>query len=270
MSSYERSVSYPDGHRNPIFAKRGVRTLLRLGKPGTGQDSQQPAHTPDTVLLYRYLKIFDGVCASHTSTTNMGTDWRDNDPVVEPIVEIFQGCRQNGEEPGAPRAPSENDAIGGWRPNGFVWNALKKGYRLGFQASSDHTSTHISFCNVWVEQPTRENILQAMKQRHTYGATDDIIADVRCGDQMMGDEFQTSAAPSLKVKLIGTGPFKRVDIVKDNAYVYQAKPGKAEVEFTWTDMSPKAGTSYYYVRGEQEDGELVWVSPMWINYARKR
>jgi len=22
----------------------------------------------------------------------------------------------------------------------------------------------------------------------------------------------------------------------------------------------------YYVRGEQADGELVWVSPMWITY----
>ena len=25
-------------------------------------------------------------------------------------------------------------------------------------------------------------------------------------------------------------------------------------------------TAYYYVRGEQEDGELVWASPMWITY----
>jgi len=24
--------------------------------------------------------------------------------------------------------------------------------------------------------------------------------------------------------------------------------------------------SYYYVRGEQADGELVWASPMWITY----
>ena len=31
-------------------------------------------------MLYRYLKQFNGVTASHTSGTNMGTDWRDNDP----------------------------------------------------------------------------------------------------------------------------------------------------------------------------------------------
>ena len=30
MYTYERSVSYPDGHRNPIFVQRGVRPLRRL------------------------------------------------------------------------------------------------------------------------------------------------------------------------------------------------------------------------------------------------
>jgi hypothetical protein len=266
MYSYERSVSYPDGHRNVIFARRGVRTLPRLGKPGTGRDDQQPAHTPDTLLLYRYLEQFGGLCASHTSATDMGTDWRDNNPRVEPMVEVFQGCRQNYEEPDAPRAPTADDAIGGWRPNGFVWRALAKGYRLGFQASSDHVSTHISFCNLWVEEPSREALLRAMKQRHVFGATDNLIADVRCGDHMMGDEFTLATAPRLTVKLIGTGPLKRVDIVKDNRYVYQTTPGKREVEFTWIDKSPTPGTSYYYVRGEQDDGELVWASPMWITY----
>jgi hypothetical protein len=284
MYSYERSVTYPDGHRNVVWAKRGVRVLPRLGKEagfalGTGQDEQQPAHTPDTLQLYRYLEKFDGVCASHTSGTDMGTDWRDNNPKVEPVVEIYQGCRQNYEEPKAPRAPTDQDAIGGWRPMGFVWNALAKGYRLGFQSSSDHVSTHISYCNVWVEKATRQGILEGMKKRHVYGATDNILADVRCTartfwgpqEHMMGDEFQTSEPPTLRVKLIGTSSskIKRVDIVKDNTYVYNSAPGMQEVEFTWTDENAKPGkTSYYYIRGEQEDGELVWVSPMWITYKK--
>ena len=34
----------------------------------------------------------------------MGTDWRDNDPAVEPIVEIYQGDRMSYEHEGAPRA----------------------------------------------------------------------------------------------------------------------------------------------------------------------
>ena len=55
--------------------------------------------------------------------------------------------------------------------------------------------------------------------------------------------------------------------VRDGAYVHSVEPKKAEVEFQWTDFDPPKGkTAYYYVRGEQEDGELVWVSPMWIAY----
>ncbi len=272
MFTYERSCNYPDGHRNVVFARRGVRTLPRLaGGMGKAMDdlppeAERPA-TPDTQMLYRYLAHFDGVCASHTSGTDMGTDWRDNDAKVEPIVEIYQGCRQNYEMPGAPRANTAEYSIGGWRPYGFVSLALLKGYRLGFQASSDHVSTHISYCNVWVEEPTREAILAAMKARHVYGSTDNIVADVRCGEHFMGDQFTTGDKPRLSVYLIGTRPFARVHIIKDNQYVHTVEPGKQEVRFQWTDFQPTPGkTSYYYVRGEQTDGELVWVSPLWIRY----
>ncbi len=272
MYTYERSCNYPDGHRNAMFAKRGVRTLPRL-QGGMGKamddlpvDAERP-NTPDTQMLYRYLGEHDGICASHTSGTDMGTDWRDNNPKVEPVVEIYQGCRQNYEMPSAPRSNTAEDSIGGWRPYGFVSHALKKGYRLGFQSSSDHGSTHISYCCVWAEDVTRDAILAALKARHVYGATDNIIADVRCGKQFMGDEFTTAEKPTLAVKLRGTAPFAKVHIVKDGAYVHSVEPRKAEVEFQWTDFQPAAGkTSYYYVRGEQEDGELVWVSPMWITY----
>ncbi len=270
--SYERSVSYPDGHRNVVFARRGIRTLPRLqggfGKPMDELpfEAERPS-SPDTQQLYRYLAYFDGVCASHTSGTNMGTDWRDNNPKVEPIVEIYQGCRQNYEMPGAPRSNTADNSIGGWRPYGFVSLALKKGYRLGFQASSDHISTHISYCSVWVSEPTREGIVEGMKRRHVFGATDNIIADVRCGDYFMGDEFTLKGKPTLQIRLIGTQPFAKVHIIKDGNYVHTVEPSSQVVEFQWTDFEPTPGTtSFYYVRGEQENGELVWVSPMWITY----
>jgi hypothetical protein len=218
-------------------------------------------------MLYAYLHRFGGIVASHTSGTNMGTDWRDNDPVVEPIVEIYQGMRQSYEMPGAPRSMSEKDAIGGWHPKGFINLALAKGYQMAFQASSDHISTHTSFGNVFVTDDTREGVLEGLKRRHVYASTDNIVADVRCGEHMMGDAFTTGTAPEIKVKLAGTAPFAKVHIIKDNQYVYAVEPNKATVEFTWRDTAAQPDkTSYYYVRGEQEDGELVWASPMWITY----
>ncbi|HEY2930921.1 MAG TPA: hypothetical protein VGK99_04180 [Acidobacteriota bacterium] len=268
MFNYERSVAYPEGHRNVIFAQRGVRTLPRLPKV---KDDTIAGGAPDTRMLYDYLRHFNGIVASHTSATNMGTDWRDNDPLLEPLVEIYQGDRQNYEMPDAPRSNNEKDSIGGWRPKGFVSLALlDRGYRLGFQASSDHISTHMSYCNLFTTAPTREALLEAFKKRHVYGATDDILADVRSGNHLMGEQFETSDKPSLTVKLMGTAPFAKVHVVKDNRYVYSHEPKTARVEFTWMDTAAQAGkTSYYYVRGEQQDGEIVWVSPMWITYRGK-
>ena len=56
----------------------------------------------DAKMLYRYLKEMGGICASHTSATSMGTDWRDNDPELEPMVEIYQGDRMSYEYEGSP------------------------------------------------------------------------------------------------------------------------------------------------------------------------
>ena len=263
MFHYERSVNYPEGHRNIIFAERGVRVLPRL--PISKAD--QPGHAPDTLMLYEYLRKFDGIVASHTSATGMGTDWRDNDPDLEPVVEIYQGDRQNYEMPGAPRSITQKDAIGGWRPRGLVSAAFEKGYKLAFEASSDHTSTHMSYTNILARDATREAVLDAFKKRHVYGSTDDALAEFTCGPHMMGDAFSSDNAPVFHVKLAGTKAFAKVQVIKDNKYVYSASAGKPSLEFTWKDTAPVKGkTSYYYVRGEQTDGEIVWVSPMWVTY----
>ncbi len=264
MFSYERSVAYPSGHRNVMFAQRGIRTLPR--HPDIRGDPEKGA--PDTKMLYRYLLQFDGICAEHTSATDMGTDWRDNHPVAEPVVEIYQGCRQNYEYLGAPRsAKKAEESIGGWQPAGFVWEAFKKGFRLGFQASSDHVSTHISYGKVFVEQPTRQGILDAFKKRHSYAATDNILLVVTCGEHLMGDAFTVKEPPKLDIFVIGTAPIARLHIIKDFRHVYTTEPKRREVRMSWQDTAAERGKeSWYYVRVEQEDGQLAWSSPMWIRY----
>jgi hypothetical protein len=270
--AYERSVVYPHGHRNVMFARRGILTLPRLAQ----RDPQQRVagiHADDTKMLYRYLRELGGICASHTSATGMGTDWRDNDPQVEPVVEIYQGDRNSYEYEDAPRAghdPQGNRlpvSIGGWQPKGFINLALQKGYRLGFQSSSDHWSTHISYCTVLAEDPSREGIVDALKKRHCYAATDNIVLDVQSGRHLMGDEFRTDAAPTLQIVARGTGSLARIDILKDSEVVETLRPGRQEYRGTWTDPKPTAGRHYYYLRVLQEDEELAWSSPLWIEYA---
>jgi hypothetical protein len=277
MFTYERSVVYPSGHRNVMFANRGIRPLPRMSnQPQQNQGimfGTADGGAPDVKNLYAYLKFFDGICSVHTSATNMGTDWRDNDPKVEPVVEIYQGHRQNYEEPNAPMtAKNAEDSIGGYQPAGYVWNAFAKGYKLGFQISSDHISTHISYAIVYAERPTRLSVLDGFKRRHTYGAHDNIILDVRCGEWMMGDEFALASTPKLEINAIGTAPIARVDIVRQidrekPVYVYATEPKQANVKLTWADNAAKAGAvNMYYVRIQQADGKMAWASPMWIRY----
>ncbi len=262
VHGYERSVVYPNGHRNVLMPKRGIRPLPRGNMKGNEKDG-----TPDTKVLYAYLRHFGGMCASHTSATTMGTDWRDNNADVEPVVEIYQGHRHNYEHSGAPRAATAKTQIGGYKPAGYVWNAFAKGYRLGFQCSSDHVSTHMSYAVVLTDDLSAPGLIAAFKKRHCYGATDNILLDVRSGDHLMGDAFATAKRPALDIVVHGTTPVAKVHVIRDNKSVYTAEPGKKEVKLRYTDMDAKEGqTSNYYVRVEQADGNLAWASPLWITY----
>ena len=264
LFGYERSLNYPNGHRNIVFAERGHRPL-----PATREEWENSTGP----VLYPYLRETGGIAISHTSHTRMGTDWRDNDPELEPIVEIFQGARTSAEHEGAPLAPSEDrEALvaGSYRPLGFVWKAWEKGYKLSVQASSDHVSTHIAYAMVLAEDFTREGLLDAMKQRHTYGATSNILLDFRLRDgsdeYIHGDAFATSNIPLLWVHVVGTNRIKEVAVVRDNLYVYRRDGEGERMEFTFMDADLSAGEHYYYVRVEQVDGHVAWASPIWVDY----
>ena len=264
LYGYERSVPFPNGHRNVIWAERG-QPVLRIAPPEQkGADNTGP-------ILYPYLRSTNGIATSHTSATEQGTDWRDNAPDLEPFVEIYQGYEANYEHAGAPRAatPETAKAHQGMRTAGYVWNAWAKGYKLGVQSSSDHISTHSSYACILVENFTRQGLLDAMRKRHTYAATDQIVMDFRIqgtddGTALMGDIVGSKQNPRLVAHIIGTAPIKEVDVVRSNQYIHKLNPNKQDVSFEYLDAAAPSGESYYYVRAEQSDGQLVWSSPIWI------
>ncbi len=264
LFGYERGQSYPNGHRNVVFAKRG--NPIYPDQPGERETSS------GAVGLFDYLRKYDGISIPHTSATNMGTDWRDDGGDVEPLVEIFQGDRVSAEYEGAPKAATEQDLTrqaGGFRPSGYVWNAWAKGYKLGVQASSDHLSTHISYSCTIAEEFTREGLLDGMRKRHNYAATDNIVLDYRMqaggreylqGDIVPGDPSDVE----LTVNIIGTGPISQVDVIRGQEFIYTLQRRPAETAFRYVDKNPSDGVRYYYVRVQQADGQMAWSSPIWV------
>ena len=261
---YERSITYPDGHRNVLLTRRGVPTLPI--------SEAERTHEAGAERLYAYLKKNGGIAISHTSATNMGTDWRDNDPAVEPLVEIYQGDRVSAEYEGAPRAAwSENPASapGGFRPLGYVWNAWAKGYKLGVQAASDHLSTHISYACTIAEDFSRQGLIDAMKKRHSYGATDNIVLDYRLRadseeESLQGDIVEVDGGFRLWVKVLGTSPIRQIDVIRNQEFLHTRHRLPQQTSFEFVDNAPLDGENFYYVRVQQENGEIAWSSPIWV------
>jgi hypothetical protein len=253
LYGYERSRSYPSGHRNVMFDRPGVPVF-------DFTQAEQDDRETKVDALYAHLRKEKGIVMSHTSATGAGTDWRDEAPDVEPLVEIYQGYRKSYEHEGAPRSPGD----GGVRPAGFVWKAWEKGLKLGLQSSSDHVSTHASYGMIWVDEVDRASVLDGIRARAAYAATDNILVDFRVNGALMGSAIEASGKPKLEAKIVGTGPVRKVEVIRNNEYIHTQPGGAAEVEFSFVDNDPPAGESWYYIRVEQENGELAWASPVWV------
>ncbi len=284
LYGYERNPGNPFGHRNLIYTHRNYPIvpffipahprfllpdspdgeLLTFSSMGFGSGVRN-----ETKLLFEVARKTNGLAIPHTSgTSSMGTDWRDNDPAVDTVAEIYQGARQNYEHKNAPRGihdGEEGNAAGGFQEPGMIWNAWKKGYRIGVIASSDHYSTHISYAMVYTPDTSREAIHDSIRRRRTYGATDNIVLDFRLGDAFMGEEVAVSGPPRILVRARGTAPIAAIHLIRDADYVYEVQPGRQEAEFEYLDMEAGSGVHWYYVRVEQDDGELAWSSPIWVS-----
>ena len=258
---YERTVTFPGGHRNVISTRREMQPVPISDEEFTGNESWSER-------LYPSLLRHGDIAIAHTTAGGGGTDWRTNDPRAEPVVEVFQALRGSYEEENSPGKARST------QPAGFVWNAWKKGWRIGLLSNSDHESTHQSYACVWAPELTNEAILDAIKQRLTYAATDNVIVqfEARTGSGMpskMGAEVEATEPPEFLLRAVTPRPVALVEVIRSGEVVYSAEPQTSEVEIAYRDSdAPYDGSAYYHVRLVQQDGQIAWSTPIWIEYRR--
>ena len=211
--------------------------------------------------------------------TKVRTDWDCFDAQLEPLVEIYS-CWGSGAEHSDPLWDKSE------KPGSGVFNALGRGYRLGFIGSGDsHAGMpgrsfpqdrqwfmhHKSgFACVYASELTREAVFDALRRRHCYATTGvRAILEFSVNDTVMGGEVDvtdTGRPRIIRVHAIGTEQLSLMRIIKNNKELVRTELSRQEEFFEYYDTSEARQDDYYYVRIVQEDGNTVWSSPVWINH----
>ncbi|MFT3878752.1 MAG: hypothetical protein QM703_03715 [Gemmatales bacterium] len=105
-----------------------------------------------------------------------------------------------------------------------------------------------------------DHLLDALRERHFYVATDDIYLTVRCERHLPGDVFQTSFRPNISITAQGTGKLRSIEVWLDNKLIKSEEPpGQAALMEYIFDKNDRAWHSYT-VRVTQENGVSPWCS----------
>jgi hypothetical protein len=211
--------------------------------------------------LRRMRANFVNIPHQLADTGNVPTDWTFIDADAQPVAEIFQ-VRGSYEHHGAPRQAARSVP----EPGYFIQDAWARGTIIGVIASPDHGGGRGKAC-VYAPELTRDAILKAMKERHTFGTTAArMFLDVRVNGRLMGEKIAAAAGKPVEVRVRARcpGDIERIEVCRNNQYIYTVRPPGRSAEFTYVDNSPLDGYSYYYVRVIQADKEIAWSSPVFL------
>jgi hypothetical protein len=191
------------------------------------------------------------------------------------LVEIYQN-RGNFEVD----TPDEAWGIGVGGRGSSVRDALAAGYRLGFTAGTDnHTGGptrypkkpgYSGLTAVLAESRSQADIWDGLDARRTYATTG---ARIHClfevAGTLMGGEAARLGPPDesvpARIRLYGTDVIDRVEVISDGAVVWSDNPQRLDAVYDDVRVPAASESTYYYLRARQQDGNMVWASPVWVD-----
>jgi len=279
-----------DGHRN-VYYLNDFRPLFR---------SADGYHSTPPELFTALAQERAMVIPHQTAAGESYCDWKDHDPQLQRLVEIYQGrgsfeCDCSTSENVPVSLNSGFVAVN----EGFVRNALLLGLRLGFTAGGDDhngsagsdyvggtTKSRAGLMSVFAGSLTRESIWDALWNRRVVATTGPrILLFYELNNFPLGSEIITSNSDlfnsrTIRIRFHGTESLERLDIIRNNEVVRSFTAGdmncNLDCETSWIDDMPldsallKPTTveqnpfAFYYVRAVQTDGQVAWASPIWI------
>ena len=189
---------------------------------------------------------------------NVPTDWDYTDEEAQPVAEIYQ-TRGSYEYPGAPLHAARATGVRG----NYLQDAWARGIKIGVIASPDHGGG-VGKASVWARAKTREAILDAIRNRRTFGTTAPrLMMDFRVNDKLMGEVIEAEGPVRVRANVSSPSPIAKVEICRNNEFIYTIEPEEKTAAIEFLDQTPLDGSSYYYLRVILENEEIGWSSPVW-------
>ena len=258
------------GHRN-VYSENDYHQILRGSAVATANLERMWRHFEgrEDVLAFGHHPL-------------AGIRWHQHNPKYERLLEMYSGWG-NSEIRGNPRQP--------WRTQGglSLQEVLATGSRVGVIAGSDNHDARPGYAGigeqfsksvadaiwkpsglavVWATGLTRKEIFAAWRARRTYATSGPrILLSLKVNDCWMGSDLALGSTDPrrLVVKVIGTAPLSSVTVIKNNEDVHTWQNSAQGADLVWEDTAEAHTGDYYYVRVTQEDDEMAWSSPVWLD-----
>ncbi|MEZ4240604.1 MAG: CehA/McbA family metallohydrolase [Myxococcota bacterium] len=204
------------------------------------------------------------VVRHHPAGGPVAVDWSvPMDPVLEPVVEIASVHGQS-ESPDLP------GVIYDTVPEAFVDRQLAGGADFGVIGSTDGHDGHPGLSQLVGGQgglvalvgaePTRASVLATLRARHVYATNGPrIVLRFDVAGVAMGGEAPAAERAVATVRVVGTAPIDRVELVGRDGVVGSRRGEGSALLFAEIATAARAG-DLLYVRVVQVDGGIAWSS----------
>ncbi|MHC4123239.1 MAG: DUF3604 domain-containing protein [Planctomycetota bacterium] len=194
------------------------------------------------------------------------------------LIEVFQ-ARGNMER------NEYTDAWRGWYGNkSSVQDALGLGYKLGFTGGTDCHTSKPGYCfsileayariptysqsltGIWTDRIKRENVWQALYDRHTWAVWDTrALVYYTVNKAQAGDEITVSRGEQLKarIKMSAEDALQSIEIISEKKTVWVGSIDKLDFDIE-VDLGKAENSTYFYLRALQRNGGIIYASPVFV------
>ncbi|MCH9631787.1 MAG: hypothetical protein S4CHLAM6_01050 [Chlamydiae bacterium] len=295
----DRFITYLGSQWMGEKTKEGLRQFINL-KDNKALMRYKDSKSNTLKKIYKISNPKDFISIpSFTMGKGSDYDFSDFNPEYEKVVEIYNawGSSECTAKEGNP-LPINGPTKGGVKENakGSVLAALKRNCRFGFVAGGlDDRGIYANLFDagqdqyppgltaILADEHTRESIFQALHNRSCYATTGKrILLGFYISGSRMGEEISTQTKPGLVINrhisgfVSGTSNVKLIEILRNGEVIQTFEPNAHNFEYTYDDMvdlkehmiksKDSSPFVFYYVRVTQDDHNMAWSSPIWIDF----